>query len=159
MRQHRYILTRGPFYNLLLCFTFCSLKLKFTLALYVPVFPMVKNRCSKKNYDCAWTPNNIQVCNRHIFATVIEHLFHSLPSPNLSLTALVLVAALQCRVCVSDVLSAVAPFRAGHKSCAGMSVPGAVGVSRQAALSTGFTIHAAAMQRNLCYTSTRAHKQ
>lgn len=75
------------------------------------------------------------------------------------LTTLVLVFALQCWVCVSDVLPAVATLRTGKIACAGVSIPGAVGVSCQAALGTCFTVHAAAMQWHLRHTCIRAYIQ
>lgn len=51
------------------------------------------------------------------------------------------------------------PAYGGHVGAAGVSVPGAVGISGQAALSTGLTVQLALVQGQLGHTLLGAHKQ
>lgn len=51
------------------------------------------------------------------------------------------------------------PAHGGHEGAAGVSVPGAVGVSGQAALSAGLTIQLTLIQAQLRHTLPGAHKQ
>ncbi len=51
------------------------------------------------------------------------------------------------------------PAYGGHVGAAGMSVPGAVGISGQAALSAGLAIQLTLVQAQLGHTLPGAHKQ
>lgn len=51
------------------------------------------------------------------------------------------------------------PAHSGHVGAAGMSVPGAVGISGQAALSAGLTVQLTLVERQLGHALTGAHEQ
>jgi len=51
------------------------------------------------------------------------------------------------------------PAHSGHVGAAGMSIPGAVGISGQAALGTGLTVQLTLVQGQLGHTLPGAHKQ
>lgn len=51
------------------------------------------------------------------------------------------------------------PAHGGHIGTAGMSVPGAIGISGQAALSAGLTVQLTLVQGQLGHTLPGAHKQ
>lgn len=55
-------------------------------------------------------------------------------------------------------LSPLPPY-GGHVGAAGVSVPGAVGISCQAALGTGLTVQLTLVQAQLGHTLPGAHKQ
>jgi hypothetical protein len=130
------------------------------MILKCPTFPQGHLACCESPYCISFSHSlSSSFCNYFTLISFPSFSFPPFTLHLLSLTTEVLVHTLQGRVAMPDVLTAIAASAEQGVASAGGAVPGTVGVSGQAALSTGLPIRLTPVKPQLGHTHRRTHVQ